>query len=95
MTAARLCAHTVRPDGNSDTFWSLSVPCKREPMTHHKLGLSWTATGYGNRIPSEWLVKLHGRWRRVYIRQYTNSATAYIGRLEATGERIRVDYLPL
>ena len=38
-----------------------------------------TATGYGSRIPSPWMVKLHGRWRRVYVAQWGNAGTAYIG----------------
>lgn len=33
---------------------------------------------------------LHGKWRRVYCRIYSNSGTLYIGRLTATGENIFV-----
>lgn len=94
MTAATLHAHTVRPDGDSDTFWSLSVPCRRAPMAHHKAGLQWTATGYGSRIPTEWQVQLHGRWRRVYLRIFSNAGTAYIGTLREHGERVYVRDLP-
>jgi hypothetical protein len=36
------------------------------------------ASGYGNKIPSEWLVKVGGRWHRVYVIQYSNAGSAYI-----------------
>ena len=56
------------------------IPSKREPLPHHKLGLQYTASGYGRRIPSEWMVKLPGsnRWRRVYVCIYSNTGTAYV-----------------
>lgn len=52
---------------------------KLAPMRHHELGLSWTASGYGRRIPTEHMVKHDGRWRRVYVCQFGNAGTAYIG----------------
>lgn len=39
-----------------------------------------TATGYGNKIPSVYMVQWEGRWRRVYVCQYGNVGTAYIGK---------------
>lgn len=83
----------VRPDGTADTFWSVRVESKDAPMAHHLAGLQWTATGYGSRIPSRTMVRFNGRWRRVYVRIYSNTGTAYIGRLAATGEQLIVrDY---
>lgn len=38
-----------------------------------------TVTGYGARIPTEHMVKWEGRWRRVYVANWGNSGTAYIG----------------
>jgi len=42
-----------------------------------------TVTGYGARIPSPYMVRLHGRWRRVYVAQWGNSGVAYIGKAGA------------
>jgi hypothetical protein len=40
-----------------------------------------TATGYGRKLPTAWLIKYgHGRdvWRRVYCVCFSNSGTLYI-----------------
>jgi hypothetical protein len=50
----------------------------RSPMAHHKLGLSYTATGYGSKIPTEYMVNLGNKWRRVYCCIYSNIGTVYI-----------------
>ena len=41
-------------------------------------GLFFTATGYGNKIPSIYMLKYQGRWYRIYIRIYSNSGMSYI-----------------
>lgn len=43
-------------------------------------GLSYTASGYGRRIPTRYMVKLPGnkRWRRVYRCQISNAGTCYV-----------------
>lgn len=38
-----------------------------------------SATGYGPRIPTPYMVKWEGRWRRVYVAQFGNAGSAYIG----------------
>lgn len=67
-----------------------SVPVKRAPLDHHRLGLSFTASGYGSRIPTEHMVQVEGRWRRVYCAIFSNSGTLYIGKFRQPG-MIRVD----
>jgi hypothetical protein len=79
MKAFIYCA-SVRVDGTRDSFVTVSAPMKRAPMAHHVRGLSFTATGYGARIPSENMVFVNGRWRRVYVRIFSNAGTAYIGK---------------
>lgn len=37
-----------------------------------------SATGYGPKIPTDYLIKYEGRWRRVYVMVYSNSGSAYI-----------------
>lgn len=68
-----------RADGTADSFNTTAVPSIDAPMAHHKRGLSFTATGYGRRIPTRTMVLFQGRWRRVYVCQFSNSGTAYIG----------------
>lgn len=49
-------------------------------LSWQKLGLNYTASGYGGKIPTTHMVKLPGsnRWRRVYIAIYSNSGTCYV-----------------
>ena len=35
-------------------------------------------TGYGDKIPTRYLVFIAKKWRRVYCRQYSNSGTCYV-----------------
>ena len=69
-------------DGTKCAFWSDEVDSKDAPMSHHALGLSFTASGYGKRIPTRTMVKFYGKWRRVYCCIYSNIGTCYIGKLE-------------
>lgn len=79
MEKCFLHGRSFRADGTADSMWAAEVPCKDAPMPHHVAGLTWTATGYGRRIPSRKMVFFNGRWRRVYVCQFSNSGTAYIG----------------
>ena len=36
------------------------------------------ADGYGSKIPTRYMVKYAGRWRRVYVMVYSNSGSAYV-----------------
>lgn len=51
------------------------------PLRHHKLGLSYTASGYGKRLPTEYMVRYMNKWRRVYCCCFSNIGTMYIGEL--------------
>ena len=68
-----------QPDGTTNSYRTFEVESKHAPMPHHKLGLSYTASGYGKRIPTATMVKFEGKWCRVYVCQYSNVGTAYIG----------------
>lgn len=52
-----------------------------------RLGLQYTRSGYGPKIPTTHMVKLPGdaRWRRVYCCIWSNNGTCYVMR---RGERI-------
>lgn len=58
---------------------TVAVDWKESPLSWQLCGLSYTASGYGRRIPSHYMVLWAGRWRRVYVCQYGNAGTAYIG----------------
>lgn len=53
---------------------------KERPLPHHMLGLQYTASGYGNKIPTSRMVRLPGsaRWRRVYCCIHSNAGTCYV-----------------
>lgn len=69
----------LRPDGTSDTFHTFQVDAKENPLWWQERGLSYTASGYGKRIPTRYMVQLNGKWRRVYCCVYSNSGICYIG----------------
>ena len=62
---------------------------KDAPLWWHLKGLSYTASGYGSKIPTPTMVLLPGcnRWRRVYCMIYSNAGTCYVLR---KGERVIV-----
>ena len=79
--------------GNYLNSFTVQVESKEAPLWIHDAGLDRTASGYGSRIPTRYMVKFNGRWRRVYCRCYSNNGTLYIGQLRAVGERLIVrDY---
>ena len=36
------------------------------------------ASGYGRKIPTRYLIRWHGRWRRVYVACFGNAGTPYV-----------------
>lgn len=69
------------------------LPHKEAPLWWHVQGLSYTASGYGSRIPTVHKVQLPDargvlRWRRVYCCVWSNSGTCYV----ETGARKRTEY---
>lgn len=47
-------------------------------LPHHKQGLTYTATGYGSKIPTIYKLFFGGRWRRVYAVCYSNASSYYV-----------------
>ena len=49
------------------------------PLDWQQRGLSYTATGYGKKIPTPYMVRtIDNRWRRVYCAIYSNAGTLYV-----------------
>lgn len=42
--------------------------------------LGQTASGYGKKLKTQWIVRIGARWHRVYCVCYSNSGTCYIVR---------------
>ena len=70
---------------------TIAVDHQETPLWWQERGLTYTATGYGNRIPSRHLVRWQGRWRRVYVCQFSNAGTAYIGKPGAWLATVSID----
>ena len=51
------------------------------PKSHSK-------TGYGDKIPTQYMVFIGNKWRRVYCRIYSNIGTCYI---LIKGEQVIID----
>ena len=81
MTATDLTPLTLDVDG-------VPTPAEVRPLWWHLAGKTYTASGYGKRIPTRWVVRVENRWRRVYCCIYSNAGTCYIdGPKGADGKR--------
>lgn len=58
------------------------------PLPHHVAGLQYTATGYGAKIPTEWVTRLEARTRRVYCTIYSNAGTCWV---VLNGKKVVID----
>jgi len=60
----------------------LEIPvtsCICRPMQWQKAGLTYTASGYGEKIPTQYMVRtIDQKWRRVYCRIFSNVGTLYV-----------------
>lgn len=87
---AHIHGSTYGADGTVSCCFNVGVDVKIKRTWWQDKGLSYTASGYGKRIPTEYMVKFNDKWRRVYCKIYSNSGTLYIGRLNEFGERLIV-----
>ena len=74
-----------------DRLSTVGVDVKVALLPWQERGLMFTSTGYGKRIPTAYMVRFNGKWRRVYCCIYSNSGTLYIGNFGATGESLLVE----
>jgi len=61
-----------------DSMSTELVEHKEKLLDWQKLGLSYTRTGYGSKIPTTKMIKYLNRWHRVYCMIYSNIGTCYI-----------------
>ena len=81
MKTAYIQTHSTRADGTRDSFATIPVDLTAAPLWWHEKGLSQTASGYGSRLTTPYMVRFNNKWRRVYCRIYSNIGTLYIGKL--------------
>ena len=48
------------------------------PLWWQEQGLQYTATGYGSKIPTRYKAFVHGKFRRVYCRIFSNAGTCFV-----------------
>ena len=60
-------------------YQSERVEVAERPLEWQTRGLSYTASGYGKKIPTSYVIKRAGdhRWRRVYCTVYSNNGTCW------------------
>jgi len=54
------------------------VVLENKPLWWHLQGLSQTASGYGKKITTHWMVQYMGKLRRVYCTIFSNAGTCWI-----------------
>ena len=59
---------------------TIGVDIKESMLPWQEKGLSYTASGYGSKIPTRYMVKFEGRWRRVYAACHGNASTCYLAK---------------
>jgi len=72
-------------------FQTESVEVKEVPLAWQLAGKTWTATGYGEKIPTRYMIRHNNKWRRVYCYCISNSGTLFIGRNLRTGIIVDID----
>jgi len=87
---AYIHTRSARADGTLDSFLTVCADHKDAPLWWQSRGLTYTATGYGKRIPTRHMVRFNGRWRRVYCCIFSNAGTLYIGKL-SDGLTVTID----
>lgn len=68
----------TRETENGLRYLTYPVTPVYDPLPWQRMGLQYTATGYGAKIPTSDCVYLRGRKYRVYVTQYSNAGTAWI-----------------
>ena len=78
--------------GENGPFLTQSVAVKEKPLPWQERGLMYTATGYGRKIPTRYMVQSGGKWRRVYCCIFSNSGTLYIGKLSGEAVTVQINH---
>jgi hypothetical protein len=77
--------------GENGPFFTERVEVKEKALWWQERGLLYTATGYGRKIPTRYMVQSGGKWRRVYCCIFSNSGTLYIGKLSGEAVTVQIE----
>ena len=66
-----------RTDGHLTAIDIDTLEQKQQLLPWQERGLSYTASGYGSKIPTSRMVRVDNRWRRVYCTIYSNIGTCW------------------
>jgi len=74
----------LHSDGDQVTgaYWKLkrdlTFPTREKLLPWQELGLMYTSSGYGKKIPTSKQLFILGRWRRVYCDVFSNNGVCYV-----------------
>lgn len=51
---------------------------RESPLWWHRQGLQQTASGYGKKLTTEYMLRISGRWHRVYCVCFSNGGSLYV-----------------
>jgi hypothetical protein len=57
-----------------------NLPVRVKRLWWQEKGLSYTASGYGKKIPTSYQIQVEGRWHRIYCCIFSNSGTLWIAK---------------
>lgn len=62
------------------TYLDRPFDWQERPLWFHLQGLSQTASGYGRKLTTTRVIRIHGEkvWRRVYTMIFSNAGSAYV-----------------
>ncbi len=64
---------------NTVTYLDSDYVVIDRPLWHHKLGLTYTANGYGRKLPTRYMLSFNcGRFRRIYATCFSNVASYWV-----------------
>ena len=73
---------TIKSGPNAGSFVRLKCSGPAvivKELRWQKMGLSYTAAGYGSKIPTRYMVRtVNQKWRRVYCVIFSNIGTCYV-----------------
>ena len=78
MTAGLRIIRTFNGQFRGSETVARNLEVKENPLWFHKAGLTQTASGYGKKLATPYMVKLNNRWYRIYNSCFSNSGTLYI-----------------
>ena len=78
----------LQPWANSKGLFADKSELLEAPLDWQKAGLTYTASGYGTKIPTRYKISFNGKQYRLYATHYSNAASTWF---TVKGQRIYVN----